>query len=151
MDAAHAARLDVLRAAVSERDEGNEFLAEQRIEARDHAVAKIQAQRIKVLRKLTKARAKIVPPGAEGATISASKDGKPTKKKSKSNKRDIIGDYANFASEVYAPIMRNGSHPDKNAQVFDVAQHVAPLGAPGAIDSLESSMPLSLTRTTIAK
>ena len=104
-----------------------------------------------MLRKLTKARAKIVPPGAEGATISASKDGKPTKKKSKSNHRDIIGDYANFASEVYAPIMRNGSHPDKNAQVFDVAQHVAPLGAPGAIDALESSMPLSLTRTTIAK
>ena len=37
MDAAHAARLDVLRAAVSERDEGNEFLAEQ-VRARSSSV-----------------------------------------------------------------------------------------------------------------
>merc|ERR1719198_2592865 len=106
MDSAHAARLDVLRSAVNERDEGNEFLAERRIEERDHAVARIQAQRIKVLRKLTKARGKLVPPGGEGAAMSVdAKGGKASKKAKAANKRDIIADYANFGSEVYAPIM----------------------------------------------
>ncbi|CAM9386455.1 unnamed protein product, partial [Heterosigma akashiwo] len=62
MDNARDQRIGMLRKAILDRDQGNEFLAEQRIEAlrqrkleeRDNKLAKIQAKRVKVLRKLTK-------------------------------------------------------------------------------------------------
>ena len=118
MDKAHAERLAVLRSAIEERDQGNEFLAEQRVEAlrlrrveeKDRALAAIQSKRIKILRKLTKARADL-----------------PTGELNGASKRDIINEYADFSSKVYAPTTRSGQHPDKHPGKFDVTGKVLPL------------------------
>ena len=73
MDEAHEERLDLLRQALVDRDQDNEFLAEQRVEAlrqrqieeRDRSVEQIQSQRIKVLRKLSMARGRLQMPASE--------------------------------------------------------------------------------------
>jgi hypothetical protein len=90
-------RLQLLHAAIHERDQESEFLNEQRVEAlrsakleqKDQEIAEIQGSRIKSLRKLVKGRKRAVPePG--------------------SRKRDIIADYADYGSQVYAPRTREG-------------------------------------------
>ena len=109
MDRAHAFRLETLRQAITERDQGNEFLAEQRVEAlrqkkmeyKDKAMQDIQNRRIKVLRKLTKSRANV-------------------RVESGKTKRDIIGDYANFSSKVYAPIIRDGAAAQASEKTIEM-------------------------------
>jgi len=143
LDNAREQRIGMLRKAILDRDQGNEFLAEQRIEAlrqrkleeRDSKLAKIQAKRVKVLRKLTKQRAQLRMPGdLEPAT-----------------RRDIIGDYADFDSEVYAPATRLGKHPDKQAQKFDVAVRIAPVAPLEGLNTLEATLPLKLTSNSVPK
>jgi hypothetical protein len=70
----------------------------QKTENKERAVAKIQRKRIKVLRKMFKARKNI---DARG-------------------KRDIIKEYSNFGSVVYAPITRDGLPLDKKASKYEV-------------------------------
>lgn len=146
MDHAHQERLDLLQNALLERDAGNEFLAEQRIEAlrqrkmeeRDVALEAIQAKRIKILRKLTKARAK--EPGTG-----------PQNTLNQTSKRDIIGEYADFASEVYAPKTRHGQHPDKQGKKYDVTDKVMPLNSLSGIKELESTLPVRLSHTQVRR
>ena len=71
----------------------------QKTENKERAIAKIQRKRIKVLRKMFKAR-KAVEHKSEG--------------------RDIIEDYGNFGSTVYAPITRDGLSLDKKANKYEV-------------------------------
>jgi hypothetical protein len=140
MDRAHAFRLETLRQAITERDQGNEFLAEQRVEAlrqkkmeyKDKAMQDIQNRRIKVLRKLTKSRANV-------------------RVESGKTKRDIIGDYANFSSKVYAPIIRDGAAADAQASRFDVTKRTEPLDTVDSIERLETTIPLRMTHTAIRK
>jgi hypothetical protein len=68
-------------------------------ENKERALAKIQRKRIKVLRKMFKARKNV---------------------EIKGKKRDIIEDYANFGSTVYAPITRDGLSLDKMANKYEV-------------------------------
>mmetsp|Transcript_32348 Transcript_32348/g.84988 ORF Transcript_32348/g.84988 Transcript_32348/m.84988 type:complete len:615 (-) Transcript_32348:140-1984(-) len=145
MDQAHEDRLAVLRSAIAERDQGNEFLAEQRVEAlrqrrveqKDNALAVIQAKRIKILRKLTKARGNMLPAaaGAGGNTT----------------KRDIIEEYARFCSKVYAPNTRTGQHPDKNPDKFDVTGKIMPLESIDNIKDLEETLPVRLSHSKVRK
>ena len=140
IDRTHSQRLETLRQAIMERDQGNEFLAEQRVEAlrqkkmefKDKAMQDIQNRRIKVLRKLTKSRATV-------------------RVQSGMTKRDIIGDYSNFASKVYAPIIRDGVASDAQAGKFDVTKRTEPLDSIESIERLEMTMPLRMTHTTIRK
>ena len=62
-------------------------------------MAKIQRKRIKILRKMYKARKNV---------------------EIKNEKRDIIEEYANFGSTVYAPITRHGLSLDKKANKYEV-------------------------------
>jgi len=132
-------RLSLLHAAIHERDQENEFLSEQRIEAlrqrkleeKDQAIAAIQQRRIKVLRKLSKARKQATP----------SLD---------PPKRDIIGEYANYSSKVYAPITRSGQHPDKAADRFEVKKTEIQTTL-GGLTFLESTLPAKLTMTNTSK
>ena len=55
--------------------------------ARDSVVEKIREERVAVLRKLAKERENV---------------------EKKRHKRDIVEDYANFGSRVYAPLTREG-------------------------------------------
>ena len=69
------------------------------MENKERAVAKIQRQRIKVLRKMYKARKNV---------------------EIKGKKRDIIEEYYNYGSTVYAPITREGLSLDKKANKYEV-------------------------------
>uniref|UniRef100_K3X4B1 Cilia- and flagella-associated protein 91 n=1 Tax=Globisporangium ultimum (strain ATCC 200006 / CBS 805.95 / DAOM BR144) TaxID=431595 RepID=K3X4B1_GLOUD len=98
IDQLHAQRIALLQQALVERDKENEFLAEQRVEAlraklvheKENAIERIQQERVTALRKLTKKR-------QHGLLASPSKA-----------KRDIIQEYTDFGSKVYAPVTRNG-------------------------------------------
>ena len=130
MDEAHTERLDLLRQALIDRDQDNEFLAEQRvealrqrqIEARDRSVEQIQSQRIKVLRKLSMARGRLQMPASD-----------PPGSKRRSGHRDIISEYGTYSSRVYAPIARLGQRPDKDGEGFDVTRRVPDLGHHGVL------------------
>lgn len=132
-------RLSLLHAAIHERDQENEFLSEQRIEAlrqrkleeKDQAIAAIQQRRIKVLRKLSKAR-KQATPALDPP------------------KRDIIAEYASYASRVYAPITRQGQHPDKASERFEVKKTEIQTTL-GGLTFLESTLPPKLTMTNTSK
>lgn len=100
-------RLNLLQSALVEREKDNEEkhahrteeIRLKKTEIKERALAKIQRKRIKVLRKMYKARKNI---------------------EIKSHKRDIIEDYANFGSAVYAPITRDGLSLDKKANKYEV-------------------------------
>lgn len=99
IDHLHEQRIALLKQALVERDKENEFLAEQRVEAlrqklvhaKENTMERIQQERVKALRKLTKKR-------QNGHCTSPKKD----------LKRDIIQEYTDFGSKVYAPVTREG-------------------------------------------
>jgi hypothetical protein len=103
----HNERLNLLQSALVEREKESEEKHAQRTEDirskktenKDRAIAKIQRKRIKVLRKMYKARKNV---------------------EIKGKKRDIIEEYANFGSTVYAPITRDGLSLDKKANKYEV-------------------------------
>lgn len=126
IDEEQSARLDALRQALSDRDAEAEFLVEQRVEAmrqrqiveRDRSLDKIQAQRLKVLRKLSMARGRIRAPSK--------------------HKRNLIEEYAGYASQVYAPLTRLGRRTDKDPEKWDVSNVVPKLGmTQGLLDGLK--------------
>ena len=100
-------RLNLLQSALVEREKDNEEKHAHRTEEirlkktefKERSLAKIQRKRIKVLRKMYKARKNI---------------------EIKGTKRDIIEEYANFGSTVYAPISRDGLSLDKKANKYEV-------------------------------
>jgi hypothetical protein len=100
-------RLNLLQSALVEREKETEEKHAQRTEEirlkktenKERALAKIQRKRIKVLRKMYKARKNVEIKGI---------------------KRDIIEEYANFGSTVYAPITRDGLSLDKKANKYEV-------------------------------
>lgn len=100
-------RLNLLQSALVEREKESEEkhaarteeIRLKKTENKERALAKIQRKRIKVLRKMYKARKNV---------------------EIKGKKRDIIEDYANFGSSVYAPITRDGLSLDKKANKYEV-------------------------------
>ncbi|CAM9562702.1 unnamed protein product, partial [Laminaria digitata] len=135
-------RLEVLKTAMRERDQGAEFLAQQRIEALRQAkveecektIGAIQQRRIKVLRKLTKARKAM--PGQEYE---------------QSRCRDIIKEYSDFGSGVYAPITRLGRRIDQDSDRFALPGTTTPLNTYHGMSALEATLNPSLTKTVIKK
>ena len=127
-------RLATLQQALADRDESHEFLASQRVEntrmirmeEREKELQKIRLKRIKVLRQVAHARNNFNPILSDGI------------------QRDIIGEYFNRASDVYAPIKREGREVALPAERFDVASRVAPLSSLANISSLEQSIPSRL-------
>lgn len=100
-------RLNLLQSALVEREKETEEKHAQRTEEirlkktenKERALAKIQRNRIKVLRKMYKARKNV---------------------EFKGSKRDIIEEYASYGSTVYAPITRDGLSLDKKANKYEV-------------------------------
>eukprot|EP00736_Rhodelphis_marinus_P005056 Rmarinus@m.3830 len=93
-----AERLRIIKQAIFNRDqekmrvnaENIEHVRQMRMAEKERKLADIQKRRIKILRKLTKKRAK------------AMSDPRQMRR------RDIVRDYAQYSSKVYAPIMRDG-------------------------------------------
>ena len=127
-------RLAQLQQALVERDESNVFLASQRVEAirqtrmeeRELALQKIRSKRIKVLRRLAHKRNLADPTMSDGTG------------------RDIVNQYYDKASAVYAPIKRLGKDVPVDPQRYDVASRTAPLDNMSNIMALEGSVPHSL-------
>jgi hypothetical protein len=100
-------RLNLLQSALVDREkrieehhaERTESIRHKKTEDKERALAKIQRKRIKVLRKMYKARKNV---------------------EMKSHHRDIIEEYAHYGSTVYAPITRDGLSLDKKANKYEV-------------------------------
>ena len=100
-------RLNLLQSALVEREKDaedkhatrTEDIRLRKTEHKERALAKIQRKRIKMLRKMYKAR--------KGVEYN-------------DTKRDIIEEYDNFGSTVYAPITRDGLSLDKKANKYEV-------------------------------
>ncbi|KAL2913580.1 hypothetical protein HK105_206882 [Polyrhizophydium stewartii] len=101
------ARLRVLKKVIRKREEENEQANDERVERiwqrklqeREAAFERINKKRIKAIRKLTDKRSKV---------------------ENKIERRDIIADYANFGSRVYAPKAREGCFSDKASTTLRV-------------------------------
>ena len=142
IDQLQAERLALLQAAIVERDQENAFLSEQRVEAlrqrkldeKDKAVAEIQQRRIKQLRKLAKKRA-LVAPRVHG----------------ENRGRDIVAEYADASSEIYAPSTRKGQNRtlDKHGDRFEVRQSDLTNTLPG-LNFLQASLPRRMLATDVA-
>ena len=99
--------MNLLQSALLEREKDTEEKHAERTkdiklkktEIKNRAVAKIHRRRIKVMRKKYKDRSKI---------------------EYKIKRREIIEEYSNFGSKVYAPITREGMSLDKMANKFEV-------------------------------
>ena len=134
-------RLSLLHTAIHERDQENEFLNEQRVEAlrqrrleeKDQAITLVQQRRIKALRKLSKQRKNVTPSGEKKT-------------------RDIIGEYASYGSKVYAPLTRHGQAVtvDKRAERYEVRKTDLTTSLNG-LATLEDALPSKLTRTNTSK
>ena len=128
-------RLNLLQSALVEREKEAEEKHAQRTEEirlkktenKERALAKIQRKRIKVLRKMYKARKNV---------------------EIKGKKRDIIEEYANFGSSVYAPITRDGLSLDKKANKYEVQPEA--LSSYTGIDELSRSLPDSTFHTKVS-
>mmetsp|Transcript_25108 Transcript_25108/g.78157 ORF Transcript_25108/g.78157 Transcript_25108/m.78157 type:complete len:705 (+) Transcript_25108:91-2205(+) len=124
-------RLALLRDALLERDtrrEGAqvdkvERMRQKKEEERDRKLAALQRQRTKVLRKMQKERQ-----NAEKT----------------STKRDVISEYADCASQVYAPLARHGHVPDSKTAKIEVQP--ADLATFPGLVQLERSLPPGLLR-----
>jgi len=124
-------RLEELKQALDDREESAELLASQRIEAirqirmdqREKVLTKIRAKRIKVLRQLALKRNQVNP------------------NLSVSGHHDIINDYFDKGSTLYAPIARDGTTLRANPSNNDVVARTAPLDTMENITSLEDVIP----------
>jgi hypothetical protein len=124
-------RLALLKDALGERSEKREAAQDDKVERmrqrkeeeRDRTLAACQRRRIKVLRKMQKER---------------------QKSETRSTKRDVIAEYADFNSQVYAPLARHGHVPDSNTARIEV-QPADLTTFPGLVQ-LEQSLPPHLLR-----
>jgi hypothetical protein len=124
-------RLALLQQTLEKKDLETQTLSSDKVdrlrqrkeEERDRKLASCQRTRIKVLRKTQKER---------------------QAKETTSTKRDVIADYADFTSKVYAPLARNGHIPDSNTARIEV-QPADLVTYPGLVQ-LEQSLPPSVLR-----
>eukprot|EP00968_Pinguiococcus_pyrenoidosus_P023827 scaffold4058_cov257-Pinguiococcus_pyrenoidosus.AAC.7 len=130
------ARVEALKERLAERDEMIDFVTEQRIEnlrqqkieRRDLSLHRVQSHRVKVLRKLAKARAK--------AAKLAPGSGRRT--------RDIISEYADYSSSVYAPALRNGRVNAPDADSFDISKRSSVLKNSERVRQLAAAVPAKI-------
>ena len=126
-------RLNLLHTALIDREKENNEKNAQRVEEmklkkteqKDRALVKIGRKRIKVLRKMFKQR-------KAADTVGA--------------KRDIIEEYGNFGSSVYAGITREGLNLDKLSNKYEVQPEV--LTTYQGLTELTESLPARILQTT---
>jgi len=128
-------RLNLLHTALLDREKENEERDAQRVEEqklkkteqKDRALVKIGRKRIKVLRKMYKER--------KAADF-------------KSTKRDIIEEYADYGSEIYAGVTRKGLGLDKLANKYEIQPDL--LTTYEGLKSLSDTLPERVLKTTVS-
>lgn len=126
-------RLEELQSALNSREQSNELVSSQRVEAirqtrideREIALQKIRNKRIKILRRLARKR------NAQDPMLSQTGG-------------DPIDAYYDKASSLYAPIQRKGKAPGHDPTNYDVASRTAPLNNVAKILELEAVVPRDL-------
>ncbi|KAJ3188296.1 Cilia- and flagella-associated protein 91 [Gaertneriomyces sp. JEL0708] len=101
------ARLEILAQVIEQREEENERLNNERVKKvwenklkeRDNLVERLKSKKVKALRKLADKRSKV---------------------EVKIERRDIIEEYADFGSRVYAPKTRDGVFFDRPQETLQV-------------------------------
>jgi hypothetical protein len=139
MEAQRDVRLATLARTLEEREESNEFLASQRVEAirqsrmdvREKTLKKIRKKRIDILRKLARKR------NTTDSLISGTKS------------RDVINDYFDRSSDVYAPLKREGKVNPTESRAFDTTVRAAPLHIVDNVEVLEATIPKVFTQTSL--
>ena len=135
--AQHDEKLDLFEAELRRQAEAREQHWDERIEherqikltEKDKEISQIQRRRIKALRKLSEARKSV---------------------EKKREKRDIIGEYADYGSEVYAPLTRHGYVTrDKLAAQFETKP--LQLESLAGLQELEASMPASMLEAQVTR
>ncbi|XP_021040570.1 cilia- and flagella-associated protein 91 [Mus caroli] len=127
-------RLEVLKQLLKRREENQNELTMRHLndqwcklqEAKEAKVAQIRHKHVSDIRKLV---------------------GKGKNIEGKLQRRDIISDYSNFASQVYGPLSRLGRFPDNNSEDFVVRNHY--LNTYEGLVELESSLPDFVTQPRI--
>ncbi|XP_006166052.1 cilia- and flagella-associated protein 91, partial [Tupaia chinensis] len=127
-------RLEILKELLKKRDENQNEVNMKHLnaqwsklqEAKEAKVARIQRKHISAIRKLVGKRQNI-----EG----------------KLERRDIIKDYSDYASQVYGPLSRLGRFPDNNSEDFVVRNHY--LNTYEGLVELESCLPDFVTQPRI--
>ena len=132
IDSKRDGKLQEIHRALLEREESNEFMTSQRLESirlsrmeeREDMLQKIRNKRIKALRRLAHQRNVADPVLSDDAG------------------RDIINDYFDKGSKVYAPARRDGQDVTTfESAKFDVASRTVPLDSIGNIMTLEHTIP----------
>jgi hypothetical protein len=138
MDKAREDKLEKLSDMLSERESSNEFMNSQRLESvrllkmeeREQVLLKLRNKRIKILRRLAHQRNMYDPVLSD------------------TPERDIITDYFDRGSVVYAPIKRDGKYLAPKVENFDISSRTAPLNNINNIVNLEYSIPRSFMNDT---
>eukprot|EP01035_Chromulina_nebulosa_P023396 gene23396-30321_t len=139
IDSKRDQKLQDLEQALLDREESNEFLISQRIEGvrllrmeeREKILQKIKNKRIKALRRLAHQRNINDPVLSDGV------------------RKDIINDFFDRGSSVYAPVKRAGKNPAPRPDLFDVSSRTVPLDNIGNILSLEYTIPRNIIENPI--
>jgi len=127
--------LRLIKNALHDREAEREFVSQQRLESvkqikldeKDARILEIQHERIKTLRKLTKKRETVEP-----------------------ETRDIIHEYSNFASKMYAPITRDGNLK-QDSLVREESAYPVVLSSYDGIQYLETVMKPKLLKSKISR
>ncbi|CAM9223040.1 unnamed protein product, partial [Ectocarpus fasciculatus] len=131
IDAKFEQRLTALKVALDEKNDTNEFLASQRVESvrqarmedREKVMQGIRKNRIQVLRRLARKRNEAEPllSGTTG--------------------RDIINEYYDRGSTVYAPLKRQGATVISSRTTADVSSRTLPMNSLDVIAAVEDCVP----------
>lgn len=141
IDSKRDGKLQEIHRALLEREESNEFMTSQRLEnirlsrmeEREDMLQKIRNRRIKALRRLAHQRNVADPVLSDDAG------------------RDIINDYFDKGSKVYAPARRDGQDVTTfESAKFDVASRTVPLDSIGNIMTLEHTIPRRYMEDSLA-
>ncbi|KAM9697036.1 cilia- and flagella-associated protein 91 isoform 2-T2 [Dama dama] len=127
-------RLEVLKELLKKRDENQNEVNMARLnaqwsklqEAKETKLAQIQRKHVSAIRKLM---------------------GKGKNIEGKLERRNIIKDYCDYASQVYGPLSRLGRFPDNNSEDFVVKNHY--LNTYEGLVELESCLPDFVTQPRI--
>lgn len=134
IDAQREARMELLERALADREETAEFATAQRVESlrvklleeRERKLQQVRNKRVKVLRRLAQARSKVDPLLSDAPT------------------RDIINEYFDKGSSLYAPRVREGKASAADSSKLDASSRIATLAHVDNVAELERSLPADL-------
>jgi hypothetical protein len=163
IDTAHEDKLAVVEQQLRAREAEREFVAEQRVEEmrrkfeaeKEASLAIIANKRIKLLRKMGKQRQQhethIDMLTGTGAFVGVSSGSAGGASKGRKTTRDIIAEYADYGSRVYAPSVKEGRFPDKLRAAAKLEVRAVELETANGLSDLTQTLPSTAFNPTIIR